>query len=34
MSRDENIRTEVLGKVCASLDWKIVYIIDVLPDEE
>lgn len=34
MSRDENVTTEVLGKVCAVLDCKIEDIIDFLPDEK
>ena len=34
ISRDEKITTEVLGKVCAALDWKIEDIIDFLQDEE
>ena len=34
MSRDENVTTEVLGKVYAALDCKIEDIIDFLPDEK
>ena len=34
MSRDENVTTDVLGKVCAALDCKVEDIIDFLPDEE
>ena len=34
MSRDENVTTEVLGKVCAALDCNVEDIIDFLPDEE
>jgi DNA-binding helix-turn-helix protein len=34
MSKDENVTTEVLGKVCATLDYKIEDIIDFLPDEK
>ena len=34
ISRDANITTEVLDKVCATLDCKIENIIDFLPDEE
>lgn len=34
MSRDENVTTDVLGKVCAALGCKVEDIIDFLPDEE
>lgn len=34
MSRDENVTTDILGKVCAALDCKVEDIIDFLPDEE
>ena len=34
MSKDENVTTEVLSKVCAALDYKIEDIIDFLPDEK
>lgn len=34
MSRDENVTTEGLGKVCAALDCNVEDIIDFLPDEE
>ncbi|HEY9574715.1 MAG TPA: helix-turn-helix transcriptional regulator [Lachnospiraceae bacterium] len=34
MSRDENVTTEVLGKVCAALNCRIEDIIDFLPDEK
>ena len=33
MSRDENVTTEVLGKVCAALDCKVEDIIDFIPDD-
>ena len=32
MSRDENVTTDVLGKVCAALDCKVEDIIDFLPE--
>lgn len=34
MSRDENVTTEVLGKICNALDCKVEDIVDFLPDEE
>ena len=34
MSRDENVTTEVLGKVCAALDCKVEDIMDFIPDED
>lgn len=34
MSREENVTTEVLGKVCAALDCKVDDIIDFIPDEK
>lgn len=34
MSRDENVTTEVLGKVCAALDCNVEDIIDFLPLNE
>lgn len=34
MSRDENVTTDVLGKICIALDCKVEDIIDFLPDTE
>ena len=33
MSRDENVTTDILGKICTALDCKVEDIIDFLPDE-
>ena len=33
MSRDENVTTEVLGKICTALDCKVEDIVEFLPDE-
>lgn len=34
MSRDENVTTEVLGKICAALNCKVEDIVDFLPDND
>lgn len=34
MSRDENVTTDVLGKVCTALGCKVEDIIEFLSDEE
>lgn len=34
MSRDENVNTEVLGRICKALDCKVEDIMDFIPDEE
>lgn len=34
MSRNENVKTEVLGKICKALDCKVEDIVDFLPDED
>ena len=33
MSRDENVTTDILGKICVALDCKVEDIVDFLPDE-
>ena len=32
MSRDENVTTEVLGKICTALDCKVEDIMDFIPE--
>ena len=34
MSRDEDVTTEVLGKICGALGCKVEDIMDFVPDEE
>lgn len=34
MSRDENVNTEVLGRIYKALDCKVEDIMDFIPDEE
>ena len=34
MSRDENVTTEVLGKICTALNCKVEDIIEFIPDEK
>ena len=34
LSRDENVNTEVLAKICKTLDCKIEDIMEMVPDEE
>lgn len=34
MSRNENVTTEVLGKVCGALGCKVEDIMEFVPDEE
>lgn len=33
MSRDENVTTDILGKICKALNCKVEDIVDFLPDE-
>ena len=34
LGRDENVNTEVLAKICKTLDCKIEDIMEMVPDEE
>ena len=34
MSRDENVNTEVLGRICMALDCKVEDIMDFIPEEQ
>ena len=34
LGRDENVNTEVLAKICKTLDCKIEDIMEMIPDEE
>lgn len=34
MSRDENVNTEVLGRICKALDCKVEDIMDFIPEEQ
>ena len=34
LSRDENVTTEVLAKICRALDCNVDNIIEILPDEK
>ena len=34
LSREENVHTEVLGRICKALDCKVEDIMDFIPDEE
>jgi len=33
MSRDENVTTEVLGKVCMALDCKVEDMVEFIPEK-
>lgn len=34
LSRDENVTTEVLAKICRALDCTVDEVIEILPDEK
>ena len=34
MSRDENVTTDVLGRICKALDCKVEDIMDFIPEEQ